>query len=35
MNQSGEWNLAPAYDLTYSNGPNGEQSMNFVYIGTD
>lgn len=26
MNQSGEWNLAPAYDLTYSNGPNGEQS---------
>jgi serine/threonine-protein kinase HipA len=26
MNEAGEWNLAPAYDLTFSAGPNGEQS---------
>lgn len=26
MTENGEWKLAPAYDLTYSNGPNGEQS---------
>ncbi len=26
MNENGDWNLAPAYDLTYSSGPNGEQS---------
>ena len=26
MNESGEWKLSPAYDLTYSNGPGGEQS---------
>ncbi len=26
MNEKGEWKLAPAYDLTYSSGPNGEQS---------
>ena len=26
MDESGDWKLAPAYDLTYSNGPNGEQS---------
>lgn len=27
MNEFGEWKLSPAYDLTYSNGPGGEQSM--------
>lgn len=27
MNEHGEWKLAPAYDLTFSNGLNGEQSM--------
>lgn len=26
MNASGEWKLAPAYDLTFSSGPGGEQS---------
>jgi serine/threonine-protein kinase HipA len=26
MNKSGEWKFAPAYDLTFSSGPNGEQS---------
>ena len=26
MNETGEWNLSPAYDLTFSSGPNGEQS---------
>ncbi len=26
MSENGEWKLAPAYDLTYSSGPNGEQS---------
>lgn len=26
MNESGEWKLSPAYDLTFSSGPNGEQS---------
>ncbi|MDR7128468.1 serine/threonine-protein kinase HipA [Algoriphagus sp. 4150] len=26
MDASGEWKLAPAYDLTFSNGPAGEQS---------
>jgi len=26
MDQTGEWTMAPAYDLTYSNGPRGEQS---------
>lgn len=27
MNNYGEWKLAPAYDLRFSSGPNGEQSM--------
>ena len=27
MNKAGEWRLSPAYDLTFSSGPNGEQSM--------
>ena len=26
MNSLGEWKLSPAYDLTFSNGPGGEQS---------
>lgn len=26
MDENGEWKLAPAYDLTFSSGPNGEQS---------
>ncbi len=26
MNESGEWKLSPAYDLTFSSGPRGEQS---------
>jgi len=26
MNELGDWKLSPAYDLTFSNGPGGEQS---------
>ncbi len=26
MKKNGEWSFSPAYDLTYSHGPNGEQS---------
>ncbi len=26
MDRNGEWKLSPAYDLTFSSGPNGEQS---------
>lgn len=26
MNEHGEWQLSPAYDLTFSSGPSGEQS---------
>lgn len=26
MNEIGEWKLSPAYDITFSNGPGGEQS---------
>lgn len=26
MDRSGQWNAAPAYDLTFSHGPGGEQS---------
>jgi serine/threonine-protein kinase HipA len=26
MDENGEWKLSPAYDLTFSSGPNGEQS---------
>lgn len=26
MDQSGQWTLSPAYDLTFSSGPGGEQS---------
>lgn len=27
MNEAGDWTLSPAYDLTFSSGPGGEQSM--------
>jgi serine/threonine-protein kinase HipA len=27
MQEDGRWRLAPAYDLTYSDGPGGEHSM--------
>jgi serine/threonine-protein kinase HipA len=27
MNELGQWTLSPAYDLTFSSGPGGEQSM--------
>ncbi|MFS4430879.1 type II toxin-antitoxin system HipA family toxin [Chryseobacterium sp. S90] len=27
MDEDGEWKLSPAYDLTFSSGPGGEQSM--------
>jgi serine/threonine-protein kinase HipA len=30
---SGEWKLAPAYDLTFSSGPGGEQSMTVMGEG--
>ncbi len=26
MDETGQWKLSPAYDLTFSSGPNGEQS---------
>lgn len=26
MSENGQWNLSPAYDLTFSSGPGGEQS---------
>jgi serine/threonine-protein kinase HipA len=26
MDQNGDWTLAPAYDLTFSSGPGGQQS---------
>ena len=33
MNEQGEWKLAPAYDLTFSAGPNGEQSTSLMGEG--
>jgi serine/threonine-protein kinase HipA len=33
MNDQGEWKLAPAYDLTFSSGPNGEQSTSVMGEG--
>lgn len=27
MGKTGEWKLSPAYDLTFSSGPRGHQSM--------
>ncbi|MGH2623264.1 MAG: type II toxin-antitoxin system HipA family toxin, partial [Sphingobacterium sp.] len=33
MNEFGEWKLSPAYDLTFSGGPGGEQSTMVVGEG--
>ena len=33
MNSAGEWTLSPAYDLTFSFGPGGEQSMTVMGEG--
>ena len=33
MNDRGEWSLSPAYDLTFSSGPGGEQSMTVMGEG--
>ena len=33
MTQSGEWKLAPAYDLTFSQGPGGEHSTSVIGLG--
>jgi serine/threonine-protein kinase HipA len=33
MDQDGKWKLSPAYDLTFSSGPHGEQSMTVMGEG--
>lgn len=33
MDSKGEWRLAPAYDLTYSNGPGGEHYLDIAGEG--
>jgi serine/threonine-protein kinase HipA len=33
MDESGSWKLAPAYDLTFSGGPNGVQSSTVLDEG--
>lgn len=33
MNEAGEWRLSPAYDLTFSSGPGGEQSTTVMGEG--
>ena len=33
MDTNGEWRLSPAYDLTFSSGPNGEQSTTVMGEG--
>ncbi|WP_300670669.1 type II toxin-antitoxin system HipA family toxin [Soonwooa sp.] len=33
MNEFGEWKLSPAYDLTFSSGPGGEQSTMVMGAG--
>jgi serine/threonine-protein kinase HipA len=33
MNEKGEWSAAPAYDLTFSSGPGGEQSTTIMGEG--
>lgn len=35
MNEKGDWRLAPAYDLTYSNGPGGEHTTDVAGKGKD
>ncbi len=33
MDEKGEWKISPAYDLTFSTGPNGEQSTTVMGEG--
>lgn len=33
MNAKGEWRLSPAYDLTFSSGPGGEQTTTVMGQG--
>jgi serine/threonine-protein kinase HipA len=33
MNERGEWQLAPAYDLTFAEGPGGQHSLAFEIAG--
>ncbi len=35
MDEGGNWSLSPAYDLTFSSGPNGEQSTMVMGQGKD
>ncbi len=35
MNENGKWQMAPAYDLTFSSGPGGEQSTMVMGEGKD
>jgi serine/threonine-protein kinase HipA len=35
MDEAGEWKLSPAYDLTFSSGPRGEQSTMVMGEGKD
>lgn len=35
MDETGEWKLSPAYDLTFSSGPRGEQSTMVMGEGRD
>jgi len=35
MDDDGEWRLAPAYDLTFSNGPGGEHTTDVAGKGKD
>ena len=33
MDEMGQWRVAPAYDLTFSSGPGGEQSTTVIGEG--
>ena len=33
MDEDGDWKLSPAYDLTFSSGPSGEQSTTVMGEG--
>ena len=35
MNESGHWNLSPAYDVTFSGGPGGEHTMDVAGEGRE
>jgi len=35
MNEKGEWHVSPAYDLTFSSGPNGEHCTMIMGEGKD